>query len=59
MTETGCFQAFPDDRENRFTFVFGEAITIARAGLAPGATTACRPAQAAKLVVETSGLEFA
>jgi hypothetical protein len=25
-----CFQAFPGDGENRFTFVFGEAITIGR-----------------------------
>jgi hypothetical protein len=29
MIETRCFQAFLDNRHDRFTFVFGEAITIA------------------------------
>jgi hypothetical protein len=34
IAETACLWAFLGDGEDRFTFMLGEAITIARVGLA-------------------------
>lgn len=33
IAKTSCFRVFLDNRDNRFTFVFGEAITIAHGGI--------------------------